>query len=291
MPQLDAASNESYALTPEQLQKVIATIDIPACPAIVVQALTEAQKDDPDLTTLGRLIAGDPSMSATALKLANSVVFRAGTPTSSVPQAINRLGTNTIVCIVIAAALRTTVTGISAEWLDRFWQRVTLIAEVSALIARRQFGISPDAAYTYALFHDAAIPIMMKRFENYGEVLSKAEQLGQPLVEAEGSYFPSTHPVIGALLARNWGFPPVLGLAIRFHHEADAYETSDKTLPAAALSFIAITQIAESMICEASGDPSIEVTPALFGKAVSFLGINDDELDDLRARVSALISG
>jgi HD-like signal output (HDOD) protein len=29
---------------------------------------------------------------------------------------------------------------------------------------KRQYGISPDAAYTYALFHDAGVPMMMRRF-------------------------------------------------------------------------------------------------------------------------------
>lgn len=200
----DANDPETCSLTHEQLEKVLSTIDIPVCPEFVVQAMTEAQKDEPD------------------------------------------------------------------------------IARLAALIARRQFGISPDAAYTYALFHDAAIPTMMNRFKEYGQLLEDARSNGQKRVDAESSYFPCTHPVIGSLMVRNWDLPPILGLAIRFHHEPDIYELPDATLPGGALSFIAITQIAEHLSAAALGEVDIDVGGGLFDKALAFLGISDGELDDLR---------
>ena len=70
----DLNTAQSCALTPEQLEKILSSIDIPLCPAVVSRALLEAQKDDPDLPQLARQVAEDPSMSATALKLANSVI-------------------------------------------------------------------------------------------------------------------------------------------------------------------------------------------------------------------------
>ncbi len=273
----------------DDLQKVMATVDIPACPAAVTSAMAEAQKDEPDLPRLAELISNDPAMSAAALKLANSPLYRSGSSISGVRQAVDRLGTKNVVCIVVSVALRASVSGLPAAWVEQFWKRNTQLALAAAMIARRQYGISPDAAYTYTLFHDAAIPLMMKRFPNYGKVIEDALSSGKSLVEAEGEYFPCTHPIVGSLLVRNWGLPSILGQAIRFHHEPDVYEISDKSLPGGALSFIAVTQVAEHLAHEIMGENDHEVGSALYQKALAHLGISQEELDDLQACVAEAI--
>ena len=290
MRNFDINDPETSALTPEELQKVLSSIDIPVCPAVVTQALAEALKDEPDLRILAKLVATDPSMSAAALKLANSALYRSGSPVTSVRHALDRLGTKSVVCIVVAVALRSSVEGLSPAWLNDFWQRATQVAVISALVARRQFGISQDAAYTFALFHNAAIPMMMKRFDNYGQVLETAKAEGRLLVDAEVDFFPCTHPIVGSLMIRNWGLPSTLGQAIRFHHEADAYELPDQTLPGSALSLIAVTHVAEHLIARIRQENDYEVGDDLFEKALSFIGVSDTELDDLQQRVEAALA-
>lgn len=289
MPPQAASEAVSQGLSPEQLQKVIATIDIPVCPAVVAEALAESQKDQPSLNKLAKLISSDPSMAAAALKLVNSALYRGGSTISGVRPAVERLGTKNVVCIVVAVALRASVDGLPAAWLDKFWRRINHLALVAAVVARRQFGISPDAAYTYTLFHDAAIPMLVKRFKDYEQVMAAARAQGKPLIEAESSYFPCSHPVIGSLMVRNWGLPPLLGQAIRFHHEPDVYDLSDRILPGGALSLIAVTQMAEFLVAEVLGDDELEGPPTLHERAMGFLGISDHDLDDLRERAAAAL--
>lgn len=280
-----------YELSHEDLQKVMSTIDIPACPSVVTDAMQEAQKDEPDLNRLANLISNDAGMSAAALKLANSPIFGSGTKISSVRKAVDRLGTKNIVCVVVAVALRATMSGVPATWLEQFWKRTITGAVAASLIAKRQFGISPDAAYTYALFHDAAIPMMMRRFPNYHDVVECARREGKMLASVEEEFFPCSHPIIGSLLVRNWGLPPILGQAIRFHHEDDAYDLPDRTLPGGALALIAVTQIAEHLMADILNDQDLEVGAPLFEKALDHLGVSEGDLDDLRQRVSAALEG
>lgn len=281
--------NSISSLSPADLQKVLSTIQIPACPVAVSNAMAEAQKDEPDLRRLSDEIANDPAMSAAAIKLVNSPLYRSSQSISGVRQAVERLGTKNIVCIVVAVALRGSVSGLPAAWLESFWKRSTQVALAAALIARRQYGISPDAAYTYTLFHDAAIPLMMKRFPAYEKVIEDALSSGKFIVDAESEFFPCTHPIVGSLLVRNWGLPAIVGQAVRFHHEPDVYELPDKTLPGGALSFIAVTQVAEHIAHELLGEEDFEVGSVLFEKALAHLGIGQEELDDLRARVAEAI--
>ncbi|HEY6437925.1 MAG TPA: HDOD domain-containing protein, partial [Ignavibacteriaceae bacterium] len=197
-------------LNKDQLENVLSKIVIPDCPSMVSEALKEAQKDDPDLRKLSHLISENAAMSAAALKLANSPLFKGRDKISGVKQAVERLGTRISICIVFEVSLRATGNGLPPEWLEQFWKRTMQTATVAALIAKKQFGVAPDAAYTYALFHDAAIPIMMKRFKEYEGILEKAKENKIMLVEAENSYFPCTHPVVGSLIVKNWGLPPLL---------------------------------------------------------------------------------
>lgn len=274
-------------LSHELVEKVMRSIDIPTCPGMVTDAMREAQKDEPDLNRLADIIGSDAGMSAAALKLANSPLFGASNRVPSVRKAVERLGIQNVVCVVVASALRASVTGLPAAWIEQFWKRTMQLAMASSVVARRQYGISADAAYTYALFHNAAIPLMMRRFPNYADILESCRSEGKALNDAEEQYFPCTHPIIGSLLVRNWGLPLLLGQAIRFHHEKDV-DLPDRSLPGGALSLIAVTQVAEYLLDEIMGDNS-EVDTNLLERAVAFLGISNDDLDELRHRVASTV--
>jgi HD-like signal output (HDOD) protein len=269
-------------LSSEDIEQVFKTIDIPACPAMVAQVMAEAQKDVPDLKKLAKSIAADVGMSAVAIKLANSPLFRIGPPVGNVLKALERLGTRNTVCVVVAVALRATMAGMSPVFIEVFWNKTAALALAAGLIARRQYGISPDAAYTYALFHDAGIPLMMRRYPDYEKVLNECHTTGRLIIEAEDEYFPCTHPIIGSLLVRNWGLPPMVGQAIRFHHEPDVYDLPDKTLPGGAVSLIAVTHIAEHLANDLDGEIDLEVGPVLFERALAHLGIDGNEMEELR---------
>lgn len=281
----------THELSHADIEKVFKTIDIPACPAIVMEVMAEAQKDAPDIIRLSKSIAGDVGMAAIAIKLANSPLFRVGAPVNNVRKALERLGTRNVVCVVVAVALRSTMTGVSAAFIEKFWSKTSALALAAGLIARRQYGISPDAAYTYALFHDAGIPLMMRRFPDYPRVVDDAYAAGRMIIDAEEQYFPCTHPIIGSLLVRNWGLSALVGQAIRFHHEPDAYEVPETTLPGAALSLIAVTQVAEHLANMLTNERDLEVGPAMFRKALAHLGIHDEDLEQLREELEAVANG
>lgn len=269
-------------LSHDDIERVFRTVEIPACPGIVTEVMAEAQKDAPDLRRLAVNIAGDIGMSAMTIKLANSPLFRGATPVTNVRKALERLGMRNVVCVVVATSLRTSFSGIAPDFVEKFWNRNAAVALAAGLIARRQYGVSPDSAYTYALFHDAGIPLMLRRFPEYGRVLDGCRDTGKLVTKAEEHYFPCTHPVVGSLLVRNWGLPPSLSKAIRFHHDLDAYDLPDATLPGASLSLIATTHIAEYMLTALMGERDIEVGQTLFERAIAHLGFGQEDLEQLR---------
>lgn len=277
------------ALTHDDLDEALQSIQIPACPAVVADVMREAQKDDPDMRVLARVIASDVGMSAMAIKLANSALFRATSPVKSVSQAVNRLGISNVLSVVIAAALRSASASLPSELMDPFWNRAATLALSTAVIARCHMGVSAENAYTFALFHDAAIPVMMTHYPQYGAVYAAAQASGRPLVADELAHFPCSHPTVGWLLARNWGLPPVLAAAIRFHHEPDIFSKPDDSLTPEALGMMAVTLVAEHVLAECIGDTGGELDTGLAQQAMAYLGTSDQDLDDFRERVAAAI--
>ncbi len=281
----EQTKQHNHDLSHEDMEKVFKAISIPACPAMVSQVMVEAQKDVPDIKKLAKSIAADVGMSAVTMKLANSPLFRVGAPVSNILKALERIGTRNTVCVVVAVALRATMEGVSSGFIEKFWSKTSTLALAAGLIARRQYGVSPDAAYTYALFHDAGIPLMMKRYPDYEKVLHECHATGRLIIDAENQYYPCTHPIIGSLLVRGWGLPTVVGQAIRFHHEPDVYDLPNKTLPSSALSLIAVTQIAEHLANDLDGEDDLEVGQALYERALAYFAIEEHETEDLREAI------
>ena len=269
-------------LSSEDIDQVFKNIDIPTCPAIVSMAMSEAQREDPDINKLVAAIEKDVGISALIIKLANSPLFRTNHPVSRVSVALARLGFRNVVCVIAAAALRSSMSGIDAKWLETFWNHASLVATAAGLIAKKQYGIAPDAAYTFALFHDSAIPLLRKRFDNYIDVMNIAMRDHVQLIDVEEKFFPCTHSIAGALLARSWGLPDIIGQTIRFHHEKDLYHLPETILPGSAISLIAVTQVAERLLTHPSQNIDFEVSDIHYQHALTHLGISEEELDEIR---------
>jgi HD-like signal output (HDOD) protein/HPt (histidine-containing phosphotransfer) domain-containing protein len=269
-------------LSAEEIDQVFKNIEIPTCPAIVSMAMAEAQREDPDISKLVAAIEKDVGISALIIKLANSPLFRTNQPVSRISVALARLGIRNVVCVIAAAALRSCISGVDAKWLEMFWSHASQVATAAGMIAKKQYGIAPDAAYTFALFHDSAIPLLRKRFDNYIEVMNIAKREYIPLIEAEEKFFPCTHAIAGALLVRNWGLPGIIGQSIRFHHEKDVYHLPETILPGSAVSLIAVTQLAERLLAQPNENVNFEVSDIHYQHALAHLGMTEEELDEIR---------
>jgi len=276
-------------LTHEELNETLAAVRIPACPAIVTEVMREAQRDEPSIKVLTQILASDVGMSAMAIKLANSPMFGSGAKVKSIQQAVARLGISNILSVVIAVALRNTNSGLPAGLMESFWSRAATLALAAGVLARKHVGISPESAYTYALFHDAAVPVLMINFPDYAALYASTTDHGAPFVRLEQEHFRCDHAVTGWLLARSWGLPAKIAAAIRYHHDPELYILPEKELPSDALALIAVTLIAEHVVAEFTKDAEpVEGRP--FEDAKAFLGTSEADLDEFRDIVAAALA-
>jgi putative nucleotidyltransferase with HDIG domain len=192
---------------------------LPSLPASVL-ALGQAVADE--RCTVDRILgilAQDPGLSSTLLRLANSVAHSRDGRVMDLRSAVLRLGFDAIHQMGQAAAILRAIRG--GEHLDplQLWQHsvaVALVARGICTMAGRDRD--RETAYLAGLLHDIGKIALDHAFpEDYGPVV---EALGAGLssLEAEQTLLGVTHAEVGAMVARQWRFPEPIAAAIQDHH-------------------------------------------------------------------------
>jgi HD-like signal output (HDOD) protein len=229
---------------PRITASVMKDLAIPPRPAVVLTLQEEMARDEPDMLKVKRTIAGDVGLAAAILKVVNSASFGLQRKIGNVPQAIDVIGLRNVANIATAMALRQQL-GRGGASLERFWDTAEKVAHMCAYLAKRLGGISPNEAYTYGLFHNCGIAVLMHRFPNYREALIEANQAaGQRFTTVEERSVGTHHAVVGYFLSRSWSLSSTMCRAILLHHELDVFSRELKDDPAS-LNFIAIGHFGE----------------------------------------------
>lgn len=215
-------------LSLEQLQSVLQGIAIPPQPQILVDLQMEQVSPDCSINEIAKLISQDVGLSGSILKTVNSPFFKHSNTITSITQAVNLLGVNTVVNLVNGLSIKGALSDDDIIALGRFWDSAMEIATTAAVIAK-QLGIpNTDEAYTLGLFHNCGVPLLMSRFKNYLSVAEMAYgQSELSITEVENRELNTNHAVIGYYVAKSWKLPGYLCEAIHEHHHAKSVIESD----------------------------------------------------------------
>jgi putative nucleotidyltransferase with HDIG domain len=198
---------------------------LPSLPLTVV-ALGEAVQDERcSVDRILAILSKDPSLSATLLRLANSVLYGGEGSVMDLRTAVLRLGFDAVANLGTGAAVIRTLKGGSHLDPIKLWQHsvaVGLTAKGICILARRHG--QAETAFLSGLLHDIG-KIALDTFfpEEYSIVLQKVAE-GAFIVDAEKEVLGMTHAEAGSLLAAEWSFPPTIVEVIRDHHGPSADE-------------------------------------------------------------------
>ena len=260
-------------------------IVIPPCPELLQQLRTALDGAEPDLPAVSRIAGKDVAMAATLVRNANSARYAAGQPVASLGQAMNRLGLETTAALMTGFLARHALP-VRHPALQGFWERATLRSTAMALAARRLPGLSADLAYSFGLFCDVGMPVLAQCLRGYGGTLIEANaRIDRSLVATENANHRTDHCVVGAMVARAWGFAPQVVCAIRLHHDFAGLGASDiepevHTLGAAGL-------VAEHLMRQHVGLPPEADWKAHGATCLEWLHLHDEDLEDLHNELAA----
>lgn len=278
------------ALTQENIEDILKGITIPSPPQIIADLQMEMAMPDPDLNEMAAMISKDPGLSGGILKTLNSP-FYGNRDITSVSQAVMFLGMTTVANIVNTLYLRDNDSE-SGETSDatykamvNFWDSAADVATACRLVAQRLRVYDADMAYLLGLFHNAGIPLLMKRYPDYPEVIKESYLLDERrIIDIENKHYQTNHAVVSFYAARSWKLPEILCRVIAEHHSVvDIFSERDQT-PPDEKSYLAILKIGEHLsglsrtIGDNENDKEWEMSA---DKILDYIGLSTFDYDDL----------
>lgn len=272
----------------------IRNIGIPPRPTILGRIESEMRKDEPDFNHLAEIIGSDVGLAASVIKVANSPFFGFGKKVRSTSESLLVIGLKMTLNTVAGIALQKTFPHIPS--LERFWDSAAKTARVSSWLAqrfKRKLQVRPEDAYTFGLFRDCGIPLLMIPFPDYAQTLKRANEETQRIFTSiEDEVFSINHAIVGAELAQDWQLPEEISQAIRYHHEPSSLSGPQdaNSLPVMTRELIAITQTAEFLIQQVTGLSQTHEWDKLGNACMQLLDISADELASLEDEVRNIAS-
>lgn len=246
-----SAQEAELQLANNATDDLVRNLGIPPRPQTLTDLQTEIASEDPDFRKIARLVSSDVALTAALLRIVNSPALALSRKCETLDQAVSMVGLRQINVMVTGLVLRK-VLRCDGPQLTRFWDVSAKRAYSLGCMARELGGVEPDLAQTFGLFCDVGIPLLMRRFTDYGETLKICnEEPVRSFTEVEQERHHTDHALIGGLMARSWGISPVLCTAIRLHHDYAVFH--DPKVADAVLRLIAMGLFAEISIQRFAG--------------------------------------
>jgi HD-like signal output (HDOD) protein len=280
---MNATQSDSKPSAVDNLfERSIIDVGIPPCPAILDRFMSEANREEPDYSRLAGIIGTDVGLSAGLIKTANSPFFGLRQRVRSVGEALSVLGLKPASRAIAGIVLRNAFPHVPN--LERFWDASARIAHLSGWLAQQLDirGLRAEDAYTFGLFRDCGIPVLLGRFPNYAAVLAEANRDAErSFTEVEETALPTNHAMVGCILAQSWWLPEEICLAIRNHHDLAALESANSALPMLSRRLIATAQFAEHIVQKQLGLSLTQEWPKLGATCLQILDIGEAQLESL----------
>lgn len=262
----------------EALQALGDKIQIPTLPDVVLRI--NAMIDDPSigLQEMGKLVAGDASITARVLRLANSGYYGLSEPVCSAERAVTVIGARSLRNVAMQVSILKQYEHLSVVPdfdLQDLWSHSTATAQIAQALAEacyRRTGLAPDDFYACGLLHDVGKVVMLESLgDRYVECLRHARRTGSTLHEAEDYVLGFTHIEVGALLATRWQLPEKVAHAIEYHHGPKEMIVGHP--------HIAVVAIADQIAYRAESDTFEGALERLSALAEKILGIRREEFE------------
>jgi HD-like signal output (HDOD) protein len=278
-------------IEPTNYESMLRDLAIPPRPEVVVVLFEEMRKDSPDMHRVTKVIAADPGLSAGMLRSANSPFFGLSRKVSSVPQAVKVLGLKHVANIAHGLALRNAFKSAEqATFFEKFWNDAEKTGMLCHFLARSLRGVPADEAYTYGLFHNCGVPLLVQRFPGYRETMMRAAQRADVTVtKVEEEETGTSHAILGYFLARSWMLPDELCQAILIHHDVAAFR--DESTPDAVRNLVGIGHLAKHIQQRWLGNLDDAVWAEVADAVSDHFGLTAEDIANLIDRGHAAIEG
>lgn len=206
---------------------------LPSLPAIAMQVLELAQREEVDIAEIARIISKDPALSSKILRTVNSSFYGRSQSISTISHALVILGLQSVKTLVLGFSLVTNLTKNKSKGFKHitYWRRSIYAATAARTIAQKLGLVQQEEIFLAALLKDIGMLVLDQVLgEQYGQIAERVST-HQELVAAEQEQLGMTHAEVAGILAGQWNLPPLLRVPMTFHHRiADVTDPALKKL-------------------------------------------------------------
>ena len=210
----------SASAAPVTARVVAEAADRLAAPSPVVAGVLQLlDEGSAPVKLIAARVAQSPEIAAQVLRLGNSALF--SEPVDTLERAVVRIGERTLRGLLLAATTYRLLEGaVAAYGFPRLYllRHCGEVAAMAQSLARRGPSALATQAYLAGLLHDLGKPILAT------VAADRAMDVGPEgiaSVARERELFGTDHTRVGAWIARRWGLPEDLCLAMERHHDAE----------------------------------------------------------------------
>jgi putative nucleotidyltransferase with HDIG domain len=197
-------------------------IELPVISPIIGHIEQTLSEPDVSVRDVSAVITGDPSITTTILKLANSAYFGVAQEVKTIEHAIILLGFKTVKKVVLTAAVSSVFTDRSIRnGIDRMalWEHSIGCASTAEFLSP-YFHVDRDVAFIGGLIHDIGKIALDACFPDYyRRVIEKVHCDNSAIADAETDILGISHSDAGRILLMKWQFPGEYRDAVSCHHE------------------------------------------------------------------------
>ena len=248
-------------------------------PPVAMQIMALAEDENSSTSDIADLIAHDPSITASLLKICNSAFFGLSRKVESVRDAISLLGLDQVVELIL-------LNGTAENFKDEpdgyglgegeLWHHAVLSAHVAKVLAEKHgLADKKHMIFTAGLLKDIG-KVIMGRFVafSYEKINILVHSKGYSFNEAEKEIIGMNHEELGAQVGKKWRFSDKLIYIIRNHHMADESCRND---PEIALVYLA------DIVCMMIGfGTSLDgLAYRFYGEVLDRMGLTEKDLQSV----------
>lgn len=199
---------------------ILQTCDLPAVPMVASRIIALVDNPSSSVSEIQKVIMADQALSTRIIKTANSAFYSTSHNVSTISEAINIMGLNTIKTITLAVSTRDVYKrfGLTEQ---KLWEHGLSVSVAAGIISGETSFLRKEEAVMAGLMHDIGKVLMNNsEHEKFLLLSERVHEARVTYASIEQEFFGFSHAEAGYLLAEKWGFPQVLSDTIRDHHSS-----------------------------------------------------------------------
>jgi HD-like signal output (HDOD) protein len=197
--------------------------NVPVMPQLAARIWELTSTDDFSLRDLSRYVLADQGVAARVLRYANSVINNRGQEIDSLNLAVQRLGANQVVNIVLAASLQSRQSGsdLFAAQKKQMWRKSVVKAFIAHPLAVC-VGLNSGLGFLCGLLMDFGTNVLYALIQDVLREQNDRRPLPLPTIE---KIIRDYHPRVGRVVGEKWDLPQVVIEAMAYHHSLSVEES------------------------------------------------------------------